>query len=611
VSTSSRLSQRVEVGFVSRPHGVRGELRIVLHNLESRSLIGAKTIWLDDTEHKVVGVRSTKDAWLVRLDGVTTREGAEALKGRHLHVSRASLGLRRGEFLLVDLVGCKVFLPDGQPWGEVVALETGPQDRLVIRDGAVERLLPAVPIFFVEIDADGGRLVVDPPEGLPEEPVGAPLVRFSLVTLFPEAFDSLLAASLLGKGRAAGLFSVDFANPRDFTHDRHRTVDDTPYGGGPGMVMKPEPLAAAIAHAGAGSAAPHRIFLSPGGAPLTQAKVRELAGREHLVLVCGRYEGIDERIAELCIDETISLGDFVMTGGEIAAMAIIDAVARFVPGVLGEATSTDDESFSAGLLEYPQYTRPPVFQDRPVPDVLLSGNHAAIRRWRRQQSLVRTAARRPDLFARHPLDRDDRALYPDADPAAVAGRTTLVLAHHPVLDAAGGVVTTGVTNLDLHDLARSAATFGLEGFHAVTPIALQRERIAGIAATWREELGRRSADHRSRAVAALETRASIAEVAAELEQRHGARPIRIATSAARSGGGPPRIGHADLLAAARAGAPRPLLLILGTGWGLAPEAIAECDWLLEPISGVPDFNHLSVRSAGACILDRLFGRREP
>jgi tRNA (guanine37-N1)-methyltransferase len=444
-------------------------------------------------------------------------------------------------------------------------------------------------------------------------------VRFSIVRLFPEAFDSLLAASLLGKARAAGKLVVDFVNPRDFTRDRHRTVDDTPYGGGPGMVMKPEPLLAAIAAASAGAAADgaaadgppaHRILLSPSGAPLTQAKVRELAGRRHLVLVCGRYEGIDERVAELAIDESISLGDFVMTGGEIAAMAIVDAVARFVPGVLGEATSTDDESFSAGLLEYPQYTRPPELAGRAVPEVLLSGNHEAIRRWRRRESLLRTAARRPELFARHPLLREDDKLLAGTGLDAPAGRTYVALVHHPVLDAAGQVVTTGVTNLDLHDIARAARTFGLAGFYATTPIALQRDRIAGIAASWREELGRRSPDHRSRAVAAVETRASLDEVAAELEGRHGAAPLRVATSAQRGATPVPPIGFAELAARVLADPLRPVLLVLGTGWGLAPEAIASCDHILAPVSGRPEFNHLSVRSAAACILDRLFGRRE-
>ena len=268
-------------------------------------------------------------------------------------------------------------------------------------------------------------------------------MRVSIVTLFPELFDSPLATSLLGKARAAGLVEVDFVNPRDFTTDRHRTVDDAPYGGGPGMVMKPDPLVAAIEHAaGAGQGTPpglgtpedqapgrplegraHRILLTPVGAPIDQARVRALAARPHLVLVCGRYEGIDERVSRVAIDEELSLGDFVLSGGEIAALALIDAVSRLVPGVLGDCASTEEESFSDGLtLEYPQYTRPPEFRGLAVPDVLLGGNHARVRTWRRREALRRTAARRPDLLRRRSLDAVDRAAAGD-DPAILpAGR---------------------------------------------------------------------------------------------------------------------------------------------------------------------------------------------
>jgi tRNA (guanine37-N1)-methyltransferase len=221
-------------------------------------------------------------------------------------------------------------------------------------------------------------------------------MKFTVVTLFPDMFAAPLAAGVVGKAIAAGLIEVAAVNPRDFTSDRHRTVDDTPYGGGPGMVMKPEPLVAAIEQAGAGGA--HRILLSPAGRPLDQARVRELAALPELVIVCGRYEGVDERVAELAIDEELSLGDFVLSGGEPAALALIDAVARHVPGVLGEATSTDEESFEGGLLEYPQYTRPAEFRGMKVPEVLLSGNHQEIARWRDAQSLQRTQERRQDLL---------------------------------------------------------------------------------------------------------------------------------------------------------------------------------------------------------------------
>jgi tRNA (guanine37-N1)-methyltransferase len=226
------------------------------------------------------------------------------------------------------------------------------------------------------------------------------LREIEVVTLFPEMFDSFLAAGVLGRGLGAGRFAVRFTNPRDFTTDRHRSVDDAPYGGGVGMVMRAEPLVAAVEAAVAARGPAHRVLLGPAGQPLCQARVRDLARLERILLVCGRYEGIDERVRELVIDEEISLGDFVLTGGEVAAMAIIDAVCRFVPGVLGEPTSTDEESFSAGLLEAPCYTRPPEFRGLAVPEVLLSGHHERIRAWRDAESRARTARLRPDLLAK-------------------------------------------------------------------------------------------------------------------------------------------------------------------------------------------------------------------
>ncbi len=238
-------------------------------------------------------------------------------------------------------------------------------------------------------------------------------MQFEVVTLFPEMFNSVLAASLLGKAIGSGVLDIVFTNPRDFAEDKHRSVDDSPYGGGAGMVMAAPPIAAAIESVLARGPA-HRVALCPTGAPLTQAIVGRLATQPRVLLLCGRYEGFDERVRGL-VDEEISLGDFVMTGGELAAMAIIDAVARRLPGVLGNAESPLDESFEAGLLEYPHYTRPPIFRGQSVPEVLISGDHARIRRWRRKQSLLRTRERRPDLFAKLALSDEDRALL-DEEP---------------------------------------------------------------------------------------------------------------------------------------------------------------------------------------------------
>jgi tRNA (guanine37-N1)-methyltransferase len=441
-------------------------------------------------------------------------------------------------------------------------------------------------------------------------------MRFSVITIFPELFDSFLETSLLGKATRAGLLAVERFDPRVHTLDRHRSVDDAPYGGGPGMVMKPEPLTLAIEEAvargrQAGARRARRVLLTPAGEPLTQAVVAELAREDHVVLLCGRYEGVDERVAEEAIDDEISLGDFVMTGGELAAMAIIDAVSRYVPGVLGEAASTAEESFSEPLLEYPQYTRPQVFRGREVPEVLRSGDHERIRRWRRAQALARTAARRPDLLAARALSLEDHELLGEAAPAAWAARSFVILAHHPVHDRMGEIVTTSVTNLDIHDIARSAATYGLAGYLPVTPIAAQRDKIRHILAAWEGQAAREGAadDHRTAALGLVQPEESIEAALAVIEARCGRRPRVVVTSAdRRSPAGAPLVGF-DALRAANLARPEPLALVFGTGFGLADEVLRAADVRLAPISGIPEFNHLAVRSAAAIVLDRLFGLR--
>jgi len=231
-------------------------------------------------------------------------------------------------------------------------------------------------------------------------------VKVGVVTLFPEMLKSLTDFGVVGRATQQGLLQVTGYNPRDFTQDKHRTVDDRPYGGGPGMLMKVQPLRDAIGHAKAELGQPKVIYLSPQGRRLDQAGVVELAKQESLVLVAGRYEGIDERLIGADIDEEWSLGDFVLSGGELAAMTFIDAVSRLLPGVLGHAESAQEDSFAQGLLDCPHYTRPEMVAGIPVPKVLLSGDHAAIARWRMQQQLGRTWQRRPDLLEQMTLTKE-------------------------------------------------------------------------------------------------------------------------------------------------------------------------------------------------------------
>ncbi|TCL40212.1 tRNA (guanine37-N1)-methyltransferase [Anaerospora hongkongensis] len=237
-------------------------------------------------------------------------------------------------------------------------------------------------------------------------------VRIDIVSLFPEMFDGPFGHSIIKRAREAGILETVVTNPRDYARDKHRIVDDTPFGGGAGMVMKPDPLFFAVEDIIEKSGREKRkiLLMCPGGATFTQDKAKELAQYEQLILLCGHYEGIDERVREHLVDEALSIGDFVLTGGELPAMIVVDAVARMLPGVLGASASAEQDSFYDGLLEHPHYTRPRDFRGWQVPDILVSGDHAKIARWRRKQSLKNTLLRRPDLLESATLEPLDQQL---------------------------------------------------------------------------------------------------------------------------------------------------------------------------------------------------------
>ncbi|MES9959598.1 MAG: tRNA (guanosine(37)-N1)-methyltransferase TrmD [Sedimenticola sp.] len=235
-------------------------------------------------------------------------------------------------------------------------------------------------------------------------------MRFDVVTLFPEMFQSMVGEGVTGRAIERGQAELALWNPRDYTHDVHRTVDDRPYGGGPGMVMKIEPLEAAIEDAKAAAPGAAVAYMSPQGRRFDQAVAGEIAKRDGMILIAGRYEGIDERIIDRYVDEEWSIGDYVLSGGELPALVLMDSVIRLIPGVLGAADSAEQDSFTDGLLDCPHYTRPEVFDGEAVPEVLLSGNHELIRRWRLQQSLGRTWMRRPDLLEGRELTAEEQIL---------------------------------------------------------------------------------------------------------------------------------------------------------------------------------------------------------
>ncbi|HWO43721.1 MAG TPA: tRNA (guanosine(37)-N1)-methyltransferase TrmD [Candidatus Eisenbacteria bacterium] len=425
-------------------------------------------------------------------------------------------------------------------------------------------------------------------------------LNFTIVTLFPGMFDSPLKHTMLKRALEKGLISVRLVNLRDYATDKHRMTDDYPYGGGQGMVMKPEPIVAAIEDLRARLERPQVILLSPQGRVLEQETAARLAREKNLVLLCGRYEGVDERVKHF-IDEELSIGDYTLSGGEPAALVVIDAVTRLVPGVLGNEKSAADESFSTGLLEYPQYTRPEDFRGMKVPEVLLSGDHARVGQWRRQMSLQRTAERRPDLLARAVLGAGERALLFKRRTAPLF----LALLHHPVYDKNRRVVTTAVTNMDIHDIARAARTYDIDGFYVVTPVKALQKLARKIIEHWEQGYGSQYNATRKEALALVSIADDLDSVVIDIERRHGQKPRLVATTARP---GENRASFAeirDMLLRET----HPFLILLGTGWGLTEAVFAQSDYILEAVEGRSDYNHLSVRSAAAIILDRLLGRR--
>lgn len=467
-------------------------------------------------------------------------------------------------------------------------------------------------------------------------------MHINIVTLFPEFFTGPLTCALMQRARETGIISFSLHNPRDMATDKHRTVDDRPYGGGPGMVMLPGPLAdtlRALGHRPRGQAQPGRLlFMSPSGRTFCQALARELAGVERgaalsesgvepaaergagrlknvpaappshadpvLTLICGRYEGLDARIEELFPVEAVSVGDFVLNGGEAAALCVIEAMARLLPGFMGHEESGDEESFSAGVLEYPHYTRPEEFEGLAVPDILRSGDHGRIALWRRQASLLRTLECRPDMLGEAPLSEADGAFLREWAHERPGRNLYCALVHYPVLDREKNSVTVSLTNLDIHDIARSSCTYGLGGYYVLTPLEDQRELLQSIIAHWREGPGKRGNPDRDAALSLVCGGSAISDAMADIRQKTGQEPLVIATSARPEIGGPPLMGFGAVAQALHAG---PVLLLFGTGHGLSPEVHAVCHAYAPSLRGYGAYNHLSVRSAAAIILDRILG----
>ena len=424
------------------------------------------------------------------------------------------------------------------------------------------------------------------------------MLTFTVITIFPQMFASALGHSILKRAQEKNLLKVNLVDLRDYTTDKHKTTDDSPYGGGHGMVMKPEPLVAAIEEARARNPRARVVLLAPQGRVFKQSVAQRMAGEDEIVLLCGRYEGVDERV-KVFIDEEISVGDYTLSGGEPAANIVIDAVTRLVPGVLGNADSAADESFSDGLLEYPQYTRPEEFRGLKVPDVLLSGDHQRVKQWRQEKSLELTRQRRPDMMAGAELALPART---------VKGRRQapiyLALLHYPVYDKNHQVVTTAVTNMDIHDICRAGKTYGVQGFYLVTPVKSLQKLALKIIDHWELGYGSLYNVTRKDALALARIRDNLDDTILDIDKETGQKPLIVVTSARDTGTvRTPFVALQEMLQTST----QPFLVIFGTGWGLTETIITQADYVLEAVEGGTDYNHLSVRCAAAIVLDRLLG----
>lgn len=454
-------------------------------------------------------------------------------------------------------------------------------------------------------------------------------MNIHIVTLFPEFFESPLSCGLLGKAIEEGLVKVHFHNPRAQTTDVHQSVDDRPYGGGPGMVMLLEPLLKTLTQisqatcetCGQGAtpsqppaettgpmaqqseaAAPNSqtLLLAAAGKPFSQNMARELASKDSLTLICGRYEGVDARLQELVPLTAVSIGPYVLNGGETAALNVIEAVCRLLPGFMGKEESGEEESYSSGFLEYPHYTRPKEYAGHSVPEVLLTGNHAKIEQWRRAQSLHATWKMQPELLKEKIFSESD-IFFLKQIPRNTLGRNLFIaLVHYPVLDKEKKTAAVSLTNLDIHDIARCSCSYGLGGAYIVTPLQDQQHLLQDILQHWLKGAGSTANPHRAAALREITHAASVEEAVLAITAKCGQQPYLLASSAKGSG----NISYPELR---KILAQQPVLLLLGTSHGLAPQILDRCHGTLPPLRFLDSYNHLSVRMAGAIMVDRILG----
>lgn len=430
-------------------------------------------------------------------------------------------------------------------------------------------------------------------------------MHISILSVFPELYKQFLETSLVKRAQDSGLVTIETHSFFSQASPKER-IDAPTFGVGEGLLLKPEIVEKAYnSITESGSKKFYRVFFSPQGKKLNQHLLKDIykksASCDGLFLVASRYEGMDTRVEDVYADIHLSIGDFVLMGGDLPAMMLTESIMRLIPGVVGKEGSVEQDSFSGPFVDYPEYTAPVVWQGIKVPDIVRSGNHKELAKWRKEAAVKKTVQEHFTWLRKHSISDEEKAQCRQYMPAHY-----IALCHSDVRigpDKLPG--TTSVTSMDIHDIARSSKTYGIEGFFIVTPLQDQQKIVRKFLSFWQSGEGGEYNRGRQESVALAEAATSIDEVIAAIEEKEGVAPIVIGTTAREFELNLPRIHFDDqsLLWQEK----RPILFLFGTGKGFTDERLRRCDFLLAPITGLTTFNHLSVRSAIAIILDRWLG----
>jgi tRNA (guanine37-N1)-methyltransferase len=427
-------------------------------------------------------------------------------------------------------------------------------------------------------------------------------MNISIVSLFPDLYTAFLNTSLMKRAQEKGQISVELTNLFAYVNPKKR-IDGPTFGPGAGVLIRPDIIEKAVHDREAKKGSGYKIFFSPHGTKLDQKVLEELAQeiktREHVMLFPARYEGMDARVEECYADKVISIGDYVLMGGDIPAMVLLEGLLRLLPGIVGKQESVEQDSFSDAFVDYPEYTEPVVWNNMQVPEIVRSGNHKKISEWRQEQAVERTVFNHFDWLRTHIHKKADIELVKQKIPAHYA-----VLMHADVLLPNGMVGTSSVTSLDIHDIGRSARTFGIKKYFIVTPLEDQQKIIKKLIGFWLDPVGIEYNQHRHEALSHVVLVNSLDEVIAWIEREESKKPLLLATGAKRNAHAQ-RITYHDQDIVWKH--EQPVVFIFGTARGLSEAVMQKCDYLLEPIEGFSAFNHLSVRSAAAIIFDRWLG----